>query len=92
MIAVIKYKNRMRVVFILGRDKGKVYILASEGIPGPLAVPLAKILYGLTGLSRRINVLKSDFTPIYKSAFRVLDNNKVVVVETYDKPTNAGRS
>jgi len=91
MVAIIKYKNKLRVVFILGRDKGKLYVLSSEQIPEPLAAPLSKILYGIESLGKRIEVLKDEFTPIYKSALRILDADKTVVVESYDKPKFSGR-
>jgi hypothetical protein len=85
MIAIINYKERMRVVFILGQDSNKVYCLASERIPEEIADHLSKILYSVEDLGSRIEILRQKFAPIYKTALRVFNSKDMRIVETYDK-------
>jgi hypothetical protein len=90
MLAVIKYKEEdLRVVFILGRDGGKVYCLASEKIPEPIVPVLSKILSQTKDLGNRVAALKKDFEPIYKSAFRAFDESQFQVIQTYDQRVSA---
>jgi len=86
MIAIVKYKERARVVFILGQEGSKVYALTSERIPEPLASPLSKILYETEDLGYRIGILKEQFPTIYKLALRVFDSKQLKIIEKYEKP------
>ena len=92
MVAIIKYKERLRVVFILGQDSGKIYCLTSHKIPENLAAPLSRTLYPIESLGKRIEILKDEFPSIYRSAFRVLDVKSVNIVEAYEQPKSNSRS
>ena len=86
MIAIVKYKERTRVVFILGQEGSKVYCLSSEKIPEGVAVPLSKILYPIKDLGSRIAILKEEYPAIYRLAMRVLDSKKLRIIEKYEQP------
>lgn len=85
MIAVIKFKKDLRVVFILGQSEGKIYCLASEKIPSHLAPSLSRTMNSINDLGKKIATLKDQFAFIYRHAFRVFDSTSVKIVKTYDK-------
>ena len=89
MIAVINYQNRLRVVFILGQEGGHYYCLASEKIPEKVVPPLSKILYSIEDLGKRIEILRDEFAPIYKTAFRKLKVADVSIVEVHERPQHS---
>lgn len=85
MVAVINYKDRPRVVYVLGKSSGKIYCLSSNKIDAPTASGLSQILDNIKGLDERLIVLKEIFPSLYNSALRVFEESSISIVKTYER-------
>lgn len=83
MIAQISYKDKLRIVLILGHENNKIYLLSSENVPDDMALDIKQSLSKFNSLKDKIILLKTDFSEVYNRAIRILPKESVIIINEY---------
>lgn len=84
MIAQISYKDKLRIVLILGYENDKIYLLSSENVPDDMALDIKQSLSKLNNLKDKVVLLKTDFSEVYNRAIRILPKESVTIINEYE--------